>query len=340
MTPSMSAQGIASAIGGTPLVRLNNVLKGLRFSLYAKLEGLSPGGSIKDRAALSILRRGFETGEIRPGTVVIESSSGNMGIGLAQLCASMGLRFICVVDAKSTAQNIAILKAYGAEIDLIRDPDPATGEYLQARLDRVKALVQSVKNSFWPNQYANSYNAIAHHQTMREIAEALGGSVDYLFCATSTCGTIRGCAEYVREHGLGTRILAVDAIGSAIFGQQKARRLIPGHGASVVPALHRPELVDRCVHVSDVECILGCRLLVREEGILAGGSSGGALMAVHRLRSEIPDGANCVVIFPDRGERYLETIYSDAWVAKHFGELPALWESFENESKRCQVANS
>lgn len=338
MTASMSSDGIVSAIGGTPLVRLNKVLKDLRFSLYAKLEGLSPGGSIKDRAALSILRRGFETGEIRPDTVVIESSSGNMGIGLAQLCASLGLRLICVVDAKTTPQNIAILKAYGARIDLIREPDPASGEFLQARLDRVTALLAANPNSFWPNQYANVYNAIAHQQTMREIATALEGRVDHLFCATSTCGTIRGCAEYVRSERLSTRIYAVDALGSVIFGGKKSRRLIPGHGASVVPALHQPELVDRCIHVSDLDCIVGCRLLVREEGILAGGSSGGVLMALNRVRSEIPDGSNCVVIFPDRGERYLETVYSDSWVAEHFGDVSHLWENFEPD--KCPVATS
>jgi len=338
MIVPMSDDGIVSAIGETRLIRLNRVLKDLRFRLYAKLEGLNPGGSIKDRAALSILRRGFETGEIRPDTVVIESSSGNMGIGLAQLCASLGLRLICVVDAKTTPQNIAILKAYGAGIDLIREPDPASGEFLQARLDRVTALLAMNPNSFWPNQYANVYNAIAHQQTMREIATALEGRVDYLFSATSTCGTIRGCAEYVRSERMKTLLYAVDAVGSAIFGGKKARRLIPGHGASVVPELHQPDLVDRCIHVSDLDCIVGCRLLVREEGILAGGSSGGVLMALNRVRSEIPDGSNCVVIFPDRGERYLETVYSDSWVAEHFGDVSHLWENFEKD--KCPVATS
>lgn len=330
-------EGLVSAIGGTRLVRLKRVLKDLPFSLYAKLEGLNPGGSTKDRAALSILRQGFATGEIRPGTIVIESSSGNMGIGLAQLCASLGLRFICVVDAKTTAQNLAILRAYGAEIDMISEPDPISGEFLQARLDRVKALAKSLPNSFWPNQYANVYNAMAHRETMREIATALEGRVDFLFCSTSTCGTIRGCAEYVRAERLGTRMYAVDAVGSVIFGEKKSRRLIPGHGASIVPALLRPDLVDRFIHVSDLDCVVGCRTLVREEGILAGGSSGGVVAAVNRVRGEIPEGSNCVLIFPDRGERYLETIYSDAWVEQHFGDVSHLWEK---AASKCPVATS
>lgn len=336
MIDPMMGEGLLSAIGGTRLVRLNRVLKDLPFNLYAKLEGLNPGGSIKDRTALSILRQGFATGEIGTGTVVIESSSGNMGIGLAQLCASFGLRFICVVDAKTTAQNLAILRAYGAEIEMIKEPDPVSGEFLQARLDRVNALLKTVPNSFWPNQYVNVHNPIAHQETMREIAAALEGRVDYLFCSTSTCGTIRGCAEFVRKEKLGTLMYAVDAAGSVIFGDKKSRRLIPGHGASVMPPLLQPGLVDRVFHVTDLECVAGCRRLVREEGILAGGSSGGVLAAVSRVRSEIPPGSNCVLIFPDRGERYLETIYSDSWVDQHFGSVSHLWE--KEEGGKCQVA--
>jgi cysteine synthase len=156
-------------------------------------------------------------------------------------------------------------------------------------------------------------------QTMREIVAALAGGVDYLFCATSTCGTLKGCADYIREAGLPTKVIAVDAVGSVIFGGQKAPRLIPGHGAALVPQLFRADLAARCVHVTDLDCVIGCRALVRQEGILAGGSSGAVLMSVNQLRQEIPRGATCVTIFPDRGERYLDTIYSDAWVSRHFG---------------------
>jgi cysteine synthase A len=320
------AEGVLAAIGSTPLVRLAHIDRGLPFRLHAKLEGQNPGGSIKDRAAASILRHGLETGEIRRDTVIVESSSGNMGIGFAQLCAALGLRFICVVDAKTTHQHIAILRAYGAEIDCIAEPDPATGEFLQRRLDRVRALLLRVENSFWPNQYANVYNALAHRQTMREIEVALDGKVDALLVPTSTCGTIRGCAEYVREKGMATRILAVDAVGSVIFGSPLARRLIPGHGASVPPPLFQAEVAERCIHVTDLDCVVGCRRLVREEGILAGGSSGGVLSAALACRSEFVKDSNVVLIFPDRGERYLETVYSEAWVTEHFGDVSHLWE--------------
>jgi cysteine synthase A len=250
-----------------------------------------------------------------------------MGIGLAQACGYFGVRFICVVDLKTTKQNIEILRVYGAEIDLVSEPDPFTGEFLQARITRVKELLRAIPNSFWPDQYSNLNNVIAHYQTMHEIVSELGSQVDYLFCAASTCGTLRGCVEYLRERSLRTTVIAVDAIGSVIFGGQKGKRLIPGHGAAVRPYLFRPGLADECVHVSDLECVIGCRRLVSQEFILAGGSSGAALMAVERLKHRIRDGATCVVIFPDRGDRYLDTIYSESWVEEHFGDVSHLWQN-------------
>jgi N-(2-amino-2-carboxyethyl)-L-glutamate synthase len=320
-------EGILSTIGNTPLIELVNIFSSLHFRLFAKLEALNPGGSMKDRPAFNIIKEGLRSGAIRPDSVIIESSSGNMGIGLAQACSYFGLKFICVVDSKTTLQNRRLLEAYGAEVDLVDKPDPETGEFLQARLNRVQELLASCKNAFWTNQYANTHNSDAHRQTMREIVTALDGQVDFVFCATSTCGTLRGCAEFIREQSLPTEIIAVDALGSVIFDGQSAKRLIPGHGAAVRPSLYQPGLADRCVHITDLECVIGCRLLARREAILLGGSSGAILMAINHLRPIIPAGAACVAILPDRGERYLDTIYSDSWVEEHFGPVSHLWSA-------------
>jgi N-(2-amino-2-carboxyethyl)-L-glutamate synthase len=318
---------ILDAIGDTPLVRLERYLPEGELRLYAKLEILNPGGSIKDRPAAEILRQALEARIIAPGTVVIESSSGNMGIGLAQACRLHGLRFLCVVDPRTSAQNIQLLKIYGAEIDYVSEPDPATGEFLQARINRVRELQRRIPGSFWPNQYESLANPGTHYRTtMREIAQALDGKVDYLFVATSTCGTIRGCAEYVRDHGMGTQVVAVDAVGSLIFSEVKAKRMIPGLGAGMRPPLCEISLIDDCVHVSDLDCVVGCRKLVMREAILAGGSSGGVLAAIEKVRHFLPAGATCVAILPDRGERYLDTVYSDTWVRHHFGEVDHLWD--------------
>ncbi|MCM3904407.1 MAG: 2,3-diaminopropionate biosynthesis protein SbnA [Pyrinomonadaceae bacterium] len=320
-------EGILSAIGNTPLVRLSRITGESNIRLYAKLEALNPGGSMKDRPALNIIRHSIEAGDIRPDTIVIESSSGNMGVGLAQVCSYLGLRFICVVDKKTTDQNLRLLKAYGADVEVVTEPDPITNEYLKARIDRVKDLLSKNENSFWPNQYGNFHNPASHHQTMHEIVTALDDEVDYIFCATSTCGTLRGCAEYLTLHNLRTKIYAVDAKGSVIFGGQKAKRLIPGHGAAVRPDLFRHDLADKFIQVSDLDCVVGCRRLAREEAILCGGSSGALISAFEQVKESLPSGASCVLVLPDRGERYLDTIYSDSWVSEHFGDVSYLWES-------------
>jgi N-(2-amino-2-carboxyethyl)-L-glutamate synthase len=317
---------VLDAIGGTPLVKLSRLYAHCGLELFAKLEAANPGGSLKDRPAWNIIRNALEAGEIDAGTVVVESSSGNMGIGLAQVCRYLGLRFICVVDSRTTSQNLALLRAYGSEVEMVTEPDPVTGEFLQARIARVHALVGEYPRTFWANQYANRHNSDAHAQTtMREIAESLDGDVDYVFCATSTCGTVRGCAEYIHAAGMSTKVVAVDAVGSVIFARERARRIIPGFGAGMVPELFDPQLVDMHVQVSDLECVVGCRRLVRREAIMAGGSAGGIVMAVERLRAALDDGSRCALVFCDRGERYLDTIFSDAWVTATFGDIGHLW---------------
>jgi cysteine synthase A len=249
-----------------------------------------------------------------------------MGIGLAQACRYHGLRFICVVDPKAAEQNLRILRAYGAEIHYVAEPDAETGEFLPARLKRVRMLVDQIEHAFWPNQYENEGNPRAHYEsTMREIATALGGCIDYLLVGTSTCGTIRGCAQFVRDLGLATRVIAVDAVGSLIFSGVQAKRLLPGLGAGIKPPLCAPSLIDRCIHVSDLDCVVGCRRLTLREAILAGGSSGGLIAAMERLLAEVPPRTVCVAILPDRGERYLDTIYDDDWVREHFGNVSHRW---------------
>ncbi|MBT2510608.1 2,3-diaminopropionate biosynthesis protein SbnA [Streptomyces sp. ISL-98] len=325
--PGKPYRGILETIGNTPLVELESLLPGFPSKVYAKVERFNPGGSVKDRSAARMLVDAIKSGELEPGrSVVVESSSGNLAVGLAQLCRYFGLRFICVVDGKTTGQNLSILAAFGAEVEVVTERDAVTGEYLPVRLRRVRELVERTPHSFWPNQYANPLNPRAHESTMGEIASVLDGHVDYLFASVSTFGTLRGCTQYIRKEGLGTKVVAVDAVGSAIFGQVPTQRLIPGHGASVVPALMDPSAADDVVHVSDIECVAACRRLVGREAILAGGSSGATVAALMKYRDRIPAGSHCVMIFPDGGDRYLDTIYSDEWVHHNFGEISHLWK--------------
>jgi N-(2-amino-2-carboxyethyl)-L-glutamate synthase len=315
-------EGIAEAIGGTPLVRLRQLFRDAPFEVYGKLEWMNPGGSAKDRPALYMIRNAIERGQIAEGSVVVESSSGNLAISLAQLCCYLRLRFICVVDPRTTEQHMRIIRSFGGELEMVLQPDAETGEYLPARIRRVKELLQHIPNAYWTNQYGNPDNALAHSETtMQEIGEQLG-AIDYLFCGVSSCGTIRGCMDYVRSRNWPTTIVAVDAEGSIIFGGDKGKRIFPGLGAARVPELYRDDIADLVVRVSDADCAAGCRDLVRHEAILAGASSGGVIAAIGRISESIPAGAVCAAILPDRGERYLDTVYNDDWVRQELGFEP------------------
>lgn len=309
---------ILSVIGNTPMVQLKKVFPENKFQLYLKLEAMNPGGSAKDRSAYSMVMHALETKQINQDSVIIESSSGNFGIAMAKICCYLHIRFICVVDVKTTEENIKLLKAYGAEIEYVDVPDEETGEYLQARLNRVRSLIEKIPNSFWLNQYNNEYNPLGHKNAMKEIAESLDFDVDYVFCATSTCGTIRGYSDYIREHNMKTKIIAVDAVGSVIFGGERKKRLIPGHGAAVVSGLFRENMADECIHITDYECVTGCHKLLQTEAVLAGGSTGAILSAIEKMKDRIPDNAKCVMIMHDNGDRYIDTIYSDKWIIEHF----------------------
>lgn len=310
-------RSLRALVGNTPLVHLPHVLSSERFSVYAKLEMHNVGGSMKDRAAFSMIEAALQAGKVREGSTVIESSSGNMGIGLAIACRANNLRFICVVDTRTNKTNIEIMEAYGAKVVCI-DQASSGMSLLEARRKYVADYLQQHADCYWPNQYANQSNHKAHEQTMEEIALALDNKVDYLLCAVGTCGTIRGCADYIQRAGLPTKIIAVDALGSVIFGGKTSDRLIPGHGAAVRPDIFREGMADRVLHVSDRDCLDGCDMLLAKEHILAGGSSGAVIAGLLRAAPDIEAGSNVVVVLADRGERYLDTIYNQQWRHKHF----------------------
>jgi 2,3-diaminopropionate biosynthesis protein SbnA len=315
--------GILDAIGGTPLVRLERFLKRADVELWVKLEGLNPGGSAKDRTASRMLRDAIESGLVSEGGTVIESSSGNLGVGLAQACRYYGLRLICVVDTRAHETNVRTMRALGADVRVISQADPATGDLLAARLELVAQLLRDTPGAFWPDQYANESNPAAHASgTMREIDEALNGDLDYLFVATSTAGTLRGCCDYLSEHQRDTKVVAIDALGSVLFDGIRGSRRLPGFGAGVQTELSKTASFDRLVRVSDLDCVLGCRRLAEREAILAGASSGGVAFAVESLSGQLPPESRCAAIFADGGSGYLETVYDDGWVLREM-ELDA-----------------
>jgi len=317
--------GILATIGHTPLVKLNKLFSGQKGRFYAKLEMMNPGGSTKDRTAFRMLHHAKQQGKLTNNSTVIESSSGNMAIGLAQVCRYYNINLVVVTDPKINKRTIEILRAYGAKIEKVTVAD-SEGNYLKSRLQKVQELLDIIPDGFWPNQYANELNPGAHHQTMEEINREFSKPPDYLLAATSTCGTIMGCAEYVFENNLNTKIVAVDAVGSVIFDSRGGNRLIPGHGAGRKSDLLEEAYIDHVFHMTDEECVIGCRQLLKKEAILAGGSAGAVVMAAKKLQDIIPEDSTCALIFSDSGERYLDTIYNDDWVLENFGVINEIYK--------------
>ncbi len=320
--------GIVEAIGRTPLVRLRRYLASTDLQLWGKLESTNPGGSAKDRPAARMIAEGLRSGAITEATTVIESSSGNMAIGLAQACRFHRLKLICVLDRRANETTVRTLRALGADVRIVTEPDPATGELLTARLNLVAHLAEHIADSFWPDQYTNAANPDAHGAgTMREIDEALDARLDCLIVAAGTAGTLRGCAEYLCKHRRQTRLIAVDSDASALFGGQSGERLLPGHGAGVA-SKHSQELsFDRLVRVSDFDCVVGCRRLVEREGIFAGASSGAVAIALERIAPTLEPGARCAMVLADGGGGYLDTVYNDEWVERALGCEPSKLEA-------------
>jgi 2,3-diaminopropionate biosynthesis protein SbnA len=309
-------ESVLACVGNTPLMTLSRLFPDPDVEVIAKLELMNPGGSMKDRSARYIVERGLADGSIPRGAHLVESSSGNFGIALAIAARLHGLGFTCVVDPKTTSANLAILHHLGAEVDVVREPDDGGG-YLRTRIARVQELLREVPDAVWINQYANSRNWQAYYEgTGAEMSEDLVHAPDYFFAAVSTTGSILGCSRRLRERFPRVRVVAVDAAGSIIFGGQPGRREIPGIGASRVPELFRPDEIDEVVHVDDLDAARACRALLATEGIFAGGSTGAVVAAIARRLPTLPRPCRIVTIFPDRGDRYLDLVYDDDWLAE------------------------
>lgn len=312
----MIHDSLVDCIGHTPLVRLRRLFPQTGLEVIAKLEGLNPGGSIKDRPAHFIIERGLKDGTITSNTRLIESSSGNMGIALAIAARIYELEFYCVVDPKISPANLRILELLGAHIEMVHKRDDQGG-YLKTRIEKVHELLQRIPHSHWTNQYANQLNWQAHYyETANEILAELDRPIDCLITAVSTAGTLLGISRRLREVFPRLRVIAVDACGSIIFGGPPGPREIPGIGSSRVPELLCLDEIDSVVYVNDREAVQGCRSLVTYEGIFAGGSSGSVITGIQKLLPTFPASYRVLTILPDRGDRYLGLVYDDDWVTR------------------------
>ena len=287
-------------------------------TLFLKIEGLNPAGSVKLKTAVALITDAERRGTLRKGGRVVESSSGNLGIALSMVCAQKGYSFTCITDPKAPPQSVATMRALSAKVVVVTERD-SNGGYLATRIALIEQMLADDPELVWPNQYANPANPQVHSdQTAAQILKAIK-PVDYLFVGAGTTGTLTGCAAYFRAYSPHTRIIAVDAEGSVTFGRPAGPRYLPGLGTSRVPELCQTDNIDEIVYIPEAEAVQVCRRIAASQGLLIGGSSGSVLAAVSRLGDQIPVGSNVVAISPDLGDRYLDSIYDDEWITSLFG---------------------
>src|SRR5438477_1492262 len=307
------------ATGDTPLVRLRRVTQGVLPTILAKLEMLNPGGSVKDRIGLRMIEAAERAGLLKAGGTIVEPTSGNTGHGLAIAAAIRGYKCIFVMPDKMSAEKVALLRAYGAEV--VITPTAVPPESPESYYRVADRLSQEIPGAFQPNQYFNQENPQAHYETTGpEIWEQTAGAIDVLVSGVGTGGTITGTGRYLKEKNPDVMVVGADPEGSLFSAgpNEEARPyLVEGIGEDFWPASFDPDVVDRYVRVSDRDSFLTARSITRQEGILVGGSSGTALYAALEVGKELGPEDVVVVIFPDTGRNYLSKLYSDTWLLQY-----------------------
>jgi len=315
---------IVDTIGDTPLVRLNRVLPPGAGTVWAKLEGFNPGGSVKDRPARHMLRQARAGGALAPGGTVVEASSGNLGAALAMVGAAEGHPVKIMIDPRTSTSNAAAIGVFGADLETVTEPDE-NGKYQIPRIRRARAVAADTPGAFVPNQWGNPGNPQAHELTTGpEILRDLRGEVSAVVCATSSCGQVSGIGRALRRAVPGVRVIAVDGVGSMALGGPRGHHRLTGIGSGFTPDNLDPAVIDEVYWCADGDAFATCRLLAREEGLLVGGSSGAAVFCALRAALELGAGHNVVAVCPDGGEKYLDTVYDDDWLAGNgFATAPA-----------------
>jgi N-(2-amino-2-carboxyethyl)-L-glutamate synthase len=288
-------------------------------SLFLKCEGFNFAGSIKLKAAIEMVEAAERDGVLTPGSILVESSSGNLGVALSMIATSKGYGFVCVTDSRCNLSTKRLMQALGSQVHVITEPD-SVGGFLGARLNYVRALCASDDRYVWLNQYANPQNWKAHYRKTAPAIARQFPQLDVLFVGAGTCGTLMGCAHYFREWDRPVHVVAVDSVGSVTFGGPPGRRMIPGLGTSVRPPMLDESYVDDVVFVDEADTIRACHRLAGR-GFLFGGSTGTVVSgAMDWLTLHGSPDLTSVAIAPDFGERYLDTVYQPNWVQDLYGE--------------------
>jgi cystathionine beta-synthase len=315
---------VLEAIGRTPLVRLTRVARGIRTPVLAKAEQMNPGGSVKDRIGLAIIEAFERSGELKPGGVVVEGTSGNTGVGLAIAAAIRGYRCIFTIPDKMSSEKIRLLRAYGAEVVVV--PTAVPPDHPEYYVNKAKAIVEATPGAVLANQHFNPENPAAHYRTTGpEIWEGTEGRVTHFVCSPGTGGTISGVGRYLKERNPAIRVIAPDPAGSifAEYARSHAKTegfpyKVEGVGGDKIPTSLHFDVIDEFVTVSDRDAFRMARRLTREEGLFVGGSAGMNVHAALEVARLVDDAdALVVTILCDTGERYLSKVYDDEWMREN-----------------------
>ena len=309
------APDVLALVGNTPLVRLSRVGRGLRPTIVGKMEHLNPGGSVKDRIGLRMIEDAERRGLLRPGGTIVEPTSGNTGVGLAMAAAIKGYRLVCTMADKQSQEKRDLLRAFGAEVVVC--PTAVPPESPESYYKVAERIAKETPGGFLPNQYYNPMNPEAHYRTTGpEIWEQTDGKITHFVVGVGTGGTVSGAGKYLKERRQDVVIVGADPEGSLYTGDIHPYK-VEGIGEDFYPGTFDAALVDRWVRVSDRDSFLTARRLTREEGILAGGSSGTALFAALEIAKELDEKALILVLFADSGRSYLSKIYNDEWMRQN-----------------------
>jgi len=315
---------VLECIGDTPIVRLNRVTEGFKSNVFAKLEFMNPGGSVKDRIAVHMIDKAEQRGEIRRGGTVVEGTSGNTGMGLAMAAAIKGYQAIFVMPDKQSIEKVQALRAFGAKVVVTPtavEPDDPRSYYSVSN-----KLGTETPNAFFASQYHNPDNPEAHYQnTGPEIWEQMAHKLDVFIGGMGTGGTLSGVGKYLKEVNPNIKIVGVDPVGSIYYDYFKTGKMteaytytLEGIGEDFLPSTMHLDVLDDCVRVTDKECFLMTRDLVRKEGIFCGGSSGAAVVgALKWLRNNDVEGQEVLILLPDTGRQYLGKIFNDDWMREN-----------------------
>jgi len=312
-------------IGNTPLLELHKITKGLKGRYFAKLEAFNVGHSAKDRVAKYIVEDAERKGLLKPGSTIVETSSGNTGYSLAMISALRGYRCIIAISDKSSHDKVEMLQALGAEVHLC--PANVAPDDPRSYYEVAKRIHNETPNSIYVNQYFNPLNPEAHYQTGREIWEQTQGEITHVVVCSGTGGTISGIARYLKEQNPRVQVLGVDAYGSAIKKYHETREFDPaevypykieGMGKNLIPTATDFDVIDEFIKVTDKDAALMARKLARTEGLFMGYTSGAAIQAVKQYAEagKFDENSIVVVLFADHGSRYMNKIYSDDWMKK------------------------